>query len=300
LKTTIALLTCERLPELNPADRALIPLFAVQDIVAVPVVWNAPDVRWQDFSALIVRTTWDYYKEAEAFRRWLDAMEQIGVPVFNPVSVVRDNMHKFYLKRFQEKGITIIPTLFSAASAPLAFDELQTQGWEKVVIKPAISAGSFLTDSYELSALKRDRFQEIVSQGDWLIQPYLPEIATAGELSMIFFNGKFSHAVLKKPKAGDFRVQKQYGGQYQRVDPSPELLQLGQRIATLENDLLYARVDGVIIDNQFHLMELELIEPDLYFEFGDDISKRFVESVMEKISKTNVHSLRSTVHGKMQ
>jgi hypothetical protein len=102
---------------------------------------------------------------------------------------------------------------------------------------------------------------------------------------MIFFNGSFSHAVLKKPKVGDFRVQKQYGGQYQRVDPSAELLQVARHIATLENDLLYARVDGIIIDNQFHLMELELIEPDLYFEFGEDISQRFAASVMQKISK---------------
>jgi len=233
---------------------------------------------------LIVRTTWDYYKQADVFRSWLDAVERAGVPMFNPVSVVRDNMHKFYLKRFQEKGITIIPTLFSAAAAPLSFDTLQAQGWHKVVIKPAVSAGSFLTDAYEVGALTRGRFQELVSQGDWLIQPYLPEIATAGELSLIFFNGTFSHAVLKKPKDGDFRVQKQYGGQYQRIDPMPELLQVGQRIATLENNLLYGRVDGVMIDGRFHLMELELIEPDLYFEFGTDISQRFVNGVMEKLS----------------
>ena len=284
MKTTIALLTCERLPDLNPADRALIPLFAEKDIVAVPVVWNDPNIRWQDFSALIVRTTWDYYKQADAFRAWLDAMERLGVPVFNPVSVVRDNMHKFYLKRFQDKGVTIIPTLFSAAAAPLAFDTLHARGWDKVVIKPAVSAGSFLTDTYELHALTRDRFQEIVSQGDWLIQPYLPEIATAGELSVIFFNGAFSHAVLKKPKDGDFRVQKQYGGQYQRVDPAPELLAVAQRIATLENNLLYARVDGLMIGGTFHLMELELIEPDLYFEFGAEISERFVDCVMQKLS----------------
>jgi glutathione synthase/RimK-type ligase-like ATP-grasp enzyme len=143
----VALLTCERLPELNPADRALIPLFAEKGIDAVPVIWNAPDVRWQDFSALIIRNTWDYYKQAEAFKGWLDTIESIGVPMFNPVSVVRDNMHKFYLKRFQDKGITIIPTLFSPASSPLPYAALREQGWRKVVIKPAISAGSFLTDT---------------------------------------------------------------------------------------------------------------------------------------------------------
>ena len=288
MKTTVALLTCERLPELNPADRALIPLLAGQDIVAVPVVWDTPDVRWQDFSALIIRTTWDYYKQADAFRQWLNVIEETGVPVFNPVSVVRDNMHKFYLKRFQEEGIVIVPTLFSSADAPLKYETVLSQGWEKLVIKPAVSAGSFLTDTYASNALTHDRFQALISQGDWLIQPYLPEIAVQGELSLIFFNGVFSHAVLKKPKTGDFRVQRQYGGQYQRVDPTPGLLQIAQRIATLQGNLLYARVDGLMIGDEFHLMELELIEPDLYFEFGEDISKRFVGSVVEKMSAISV------------
>jgi glutathione synthase/RimK-type ligase-like ATP-grasp enzyme len=232
---------------------------------------------------LIVRNTWDYYKEADAFRDWLDAVEKTGVPMFNPVQVVKDNMHKFYLKRFQEKGITIIPTLFSSATTPVKWEMLQAQGWDKVVIKPAISAGSFLTQTYTTDTLTPEAYYEVVSQGDWLIQPYLPEITTEGELSMIFFNGTFSHAVLKKPKAGDFRVQRQYGGLYQRVDPTPELLQLAHQIATLENELLYARVDGVMIQGKFHLMELELIEPDLYFEFGEDIRKRFVESVIARI-----------------
>jgi glutathione synthase/RimK-type ligase-like ATP-grasp enzyme len=283
MKRTVALLTCERLPALNPADQALIPLFAEQNITAVPVIWKAPDVRWEDFSALIVRNTWDYYKEADAFRDWLDAVEKTGVPMFNPVQVVKDNMHKFYLKRFQEKGITIIPTLFSSATTPVKWEMLQAQGWDRVVIKPAISAGSFLTQTYTTDTLTPEAYYEVVSQGDWLIQPYLPEITTEGELSMIFFNGTFSHAVLKKPKAGDFRVQRQYGGLYQRVDPAPELLQRAHQIATLENELLYARVDGVMIQGKFHLMELELIEPDLYFEFGEDIRSRFVESVLEKI-----------------
>ncbi|MBT1688681.1 ATP-grasp domain-containing protein [Dawidia soli] len=280
---TIALLTCERLPDLNPADQALISLFAEQNIRAVPVIWKAADVRWTDFAALVVRNTWDYYKEADAFRQWLDAMDRTGVPMFNPVQVVKDNMHKFYLKRFQEKGVTIIPTLFSSATAPVKWETLQTQGWDKIVIKPAISAGSFLTQTYEARTLTPEALQEAVAQDDWLIQPYLPEITTEGELSMIFFNGTFSHAVLKKPQEGDFRVQRQYGGVYQRVDPTPELLALGRRIATLENHLLYARVDGVMLDGKFHLMELELIEPDLYFEFGEDIRRRFVTSVVEKI-----------------
>jgi glutathione synthase/RimK-type ligase-like ATP-grasp enzyme len=283
MKKSIALLTCERLPELSPADQALIPLFARQGIDARPVIWNDLNVRWQDYDTLVIRTTWDYYKQADAFRAWLDTVERLGIPMLNATHVVRDNMHKFYLRRFQDKGITIIPTLFSAAQNPLPFETLVAQGWAKVVIKPAVSAGSFLTEAYAVDTLTPVRFQEMISQDDWLIQPYLPEIATQGETSLIFFNGVFSHAVVKKPRAGDFRVQKQYGGQYQLITPSAALLQTAQHIATLEHNLLYARVDGVMIDNTFHLMELELIEPDLYFEFGEDLLKNFVAAVTKKI-----------------
>jgi glutathione synthase/RimK-type ligase-like ATP-grasp enzyme len=283
MKKPIALLTCERLPELGPADQALIPLFARQGIDARVVIWSDPNVRWQDFDTLIIRTTWDYYKQADAFRAWLDTVERLGIPMLNAAHVVRDNMHKFYLRRFHEKGITIIPTLFSAAQNPLPFETLVAKAWSKVVIKPAVSAGSFLTEAHHVDALTPVRFQELVSKGDWLIQPFLPEIATQGETSLIFFNGVYSHAVLKRPRHGDFRVQKQYGGQYQLITPSAALLQTAQHIATQEHNLLYARVDGIMINNTFHLMELELIEPDLYFEFGEDLLKNFVAAVTEKI-----------------
>src|SRR5690606_11631898 len=106
-----------------------------------------------------------------------------------------------------------IPTLFSPAADPVRYGVLRSRGWDTVVIKPAVSAGSFLTSTYESDALTEDSLHTMLSQGDWLIQPYLPEITTQGELSLIFFNGIFSHAVQKKPKAGDFRVQRQFGGQ---------------------------------------------------------------------------------------
>ncbi|HEY9044671.1 MAG TPA: hypothetical protein VIN08_02200 [Ohtaekwangia sp.] len=282
----IGLLTCQRLPQLHEADQALIPLFASKGITAKPVIWNDEDVRWEDYDCLIIRNTWDYYTQSDTFIAWLKRMGEKNVKLFNPVRIVQQNLHKFYLRTFEENGVRIIPTLFSSAASPISFEALQVKQWGKIVIKPAISAGSYLTTTFELSELTKQSFEEIVAGNDWLIQPYLPEITEQGELSMIFFNGIFSHAIVKKPKEGDFRVQRQYGGKYQLFQPSNELLDVGKRIiAQVNQSLLYARVDGVMIGNDFYLMELELIEPDLYFEFDDAIRERFVKAVMEQLSQ---------------
>jgi glutathione synthase/RimK-type ligase-like ATP-grasp enzyme len=282
---TIGLLTCARLPNLFEADQALIPLFNERGVKAHAVVWNDPAVDWNLYDCLVIRNTWDYYTQSDSFIAWLESIRDQSVPMLNPVEVVLQNLHKFYLRDFEREGITIIPTLFSGQGARVSFDELSARGWGHVVIKPAISAGSYLTKTFQVAALDRLSFDDLVSDGDWLIQPFIPEIERQGEMSMIFFNGRFSHAVVKKPKEGDFRVQRQYGGKYQLVHPEEMLVAVGSKIISqINQSLLYARVDGVMIDGVFHLMELELIEPDLYFEFNDAIKERFVEAVMARLN----------------
>jgi glutathione synthase/RimK-type ligase-like ATP-grasp enzyme len=117
-----------------------------------------------------------------------------------------------------------------------------------------------------------------------LLQEFMPEIQTLGETSFIFFDKKFSHAVNKKPAAGDFRIQVQFGGQYTLVHPSAELIGKAQQIVkTFTGALLYARVDGIVIDNELHLMEVECIEPDLYFNLSEGSMERFVSAVIDLI-----------------
>jgi glutathione synthase/RimK-type ligase-like ATP-grasp enzyme len=280
---TIALLTCQRLPNLFETDQTLIPLFERHGIKAEAAIWNDPSIDWRKYDALVIRNTWDYYTQSDAFIAWLKHIRDGKIPMLNPAEVVLQNLHKFYLRDFEENGVRIIPTIFSDQRQPATLEVLKQKGWNTVVIKPAISAGSYLTKTYAVPELTQQILHELVAGNDWLIQPFLPEIEQ-GELSMIFFNGKFSHAVVKKPKEGDFRVQRQYGGQYQLFDPSVDLLKVAEKIvAQVPQQLLYARVDGVMINDEFHLMELELIEPDLYFEFEDAIKIRFVEAVAQRI-----------------
>jgi glutathione synthase/RimK-type ligase-like ATP-grasp enzyme len=281
----IALLTCQRLPDLFETDQTLIPLFRQRGIHAEAAIWNDPDINWKKYDALVIRNTWDYYTRSNTFLNWLKQIRDSEIPMLNPADVVLQNIHKFYLRDFEQQGIRIIPTIFSDYREPARVDTLKQKRWDKVVIKPAISAGSYQTKIYDVNELTQQMLDELHSNNDWLIQPFLPEIEQ-GELSMIFFNGKFSHAAVKKPKDGDFRVQRQYGGKYQLFNPDSTLLGTAEKIISqVPQQLLYARVDGVMINNEFHLMELELIEPDLYFELDEAIKTRFISGVIDRLKK---------------
>jgi glutathione synthase/RimK-type ligase-like ATP-grasp enzyme len=281
----IALLTCQRLPDLFETDQTLIPLFRQRGIHAEAAIWNDPDINWKKYDALVIRNTWDYYTQSNTFLNWLKHIRDSEIQMLNPADVVLQNIHKFYLRDFEQQGIRIIPTIFSDYREPARVDTLKQKRWDKVVIKPAISAGSYQTKTYDVNELTQQTLDELHSNNDWLIQPFLPEIEQ-GELSMIFFNGKFSHAAVKKPKDGDFRVQRQYGGKYQLFKPDDVLLKTAEKvISQVPEQLLYARVDGVMINNEFHLMELELIEPDLYFELDEAIKTRFISAVGDRLKK---------------
>ncbi len=280
----IGILTCERLPDLHPPDQVLINLLFNHGHTAEAVIWSRKDVHWRDYDLLVIRNTWDYYLRAEDFRQWLDDMEKTGVRILNPVEILRSNMHKFYLREFEKKGIRIIPTLFSEKESPLSYQSLRLSGWEKIIIKPAMSAGSHQTEIFHTGDFSEARLHDKLNGSDWLVQPYLKDIEALGEISMIFFSGKFSHAVLKKPKEGDFRVQSQFGGAYTLTDPGQELISTALDILhKAGGSLLYARVDGILINGDFFLMELELIEPDLYFQLDPDIAVRFSKEILRSL-----------------
>jgi len=284
----IGLLTCQRLPDLTPADQLLIPELAKHNIAAEAVIWDHPDVIWTDFDYLIFRNTWDYYEKEFQFNLWLSTIKKLGIKTLNSIDIIEQNKHKFYLREMQNQNITIIPTVFIEKTNDLSLAEIIPSHWKKAVIKPAFSAGSYLTEVFEVANMEEinQKYKTIASEKDLLLQEFKPEIETEGEMSLIFFNKNFSHAVNKKPKAGDFRIQVQFGGIYAAVRPSAEVIQQAQSIVnTFPNDLLYARVDGIIINNKIQLMEVECIEPDLYFNYSEGSLHRFVNAILELIYK---------------
>jgi glutathione synthase/RimK-type ligase-like ATP-grasp enzyme len=282
----LALLTCEKLPQLTPQDHPLIAALAKHNITAIAVVWDDPSINWSDFDYLVFRNTWDYFEKENEFNHWLDAIERLGIKTLNPIAVIKKNKHKFYLREMEQQGIKILPTVFIDKTSNLNVKELMPTHWEKAVIKPAFSAGSYLTEVFDADDTEKINIQykDTAAEKELLVQQFMPEIQTVGETSFIFFNKKFSHAVNKKPIPGDFRIQVQFGGIYRLINPDTALLAKAQKIVdSFKAKLLYARVDGIVIDNELHLMEVECIEPDLYFNLSEGSLDRFVNAIVELI-----------------
>ncbi len=277
----IALLTCATWPGIQEKERVIAQEFSPH-IQANVVVWNDSTVNFSDYQCLIFRTIWDYFEHPEAFAAWLEKIAQLGIKTFNPIAAIRRNQHKFYLKQLQELGAAIIPTMFVEKNTGLDLATLIPEHWQKAIIKPAVSGGAYLTrlfDRSEIASVTAE-YTPIAAARDLLIQPFMPEIQEHGELSLLFFGGKFSHAVLKKPSAGEFRVQSQFGGNYRAIEASDELITTAQEIiSTFGGDLVYARVDGIMSNGKFLLMELELIEPDLYFDYDPGAKSRYIKAL---------------------
>ena len=162
-------------------------------------------------------------------------------------------------------------------------DILTEKNWEKAVIKPAVSGGAYKTSLISKNeAGNQETFEALIKENDVLIQKFIDEIKD-GEWSLIFFNKKYSHSALKVPKADDFRVQHEFGGKYiYKEAPAGSIQQAQKIVESVKDELLYARVDGIFINNVFYLMELELIEPDLFLD-GADAKENFMKAILEAL-----------------
>ena len=249
----IGLVTWRGLPELAPDDRLLRDALVRRGAEARAVVWDDASVDWRAFDAIVVRSTWDYHKRIDEFRAWLDRMD--GLPLWNPPSVLRWNTHKAYLLDLQARGIEIVPTLLVPAGSSF-------------IVKPAVSATAFRTERH-------------AADTDVLIQPFVPEVLTDGELSFMFLGQKFSHAVRKRAASGDFRVQNEFGGSAERFEPDEDLIAQAARIAAaLGDEWLYARIDCVVRDGRLILMELEASEPSLFLDA--ESAERFADAIVSR------------------
>jgi hypothetical protein len=286
---TLAIATCRAYPDLVEDDRALVARLGSAGIPAVPVLWDA-DVDWTRYRAVLLRSPWDYFEHEREFRAWLDRLERDRVPCWNPVPLVRWNLDKRYLKDLAARGVAIVPTLWldpaDGLTPEAAALRILDTGWPEVVVKPRVSAGAWRTVRLrrEEVAAHGDHLRTVLAGGGLMVQPFLPEILAEGEYSFLFFGGTFSHAVLKRPKAGDYRVQWTHGGSHVPIAPSSSLVEQARAVvAAAPSAGLYARVDGVVRDGRLLLMELEQIEPYLYFAQGPGSMHRFVEALRARL-----------------
>jgi glutathione synthase/RimK-type ligase-like ATP-grasp enzyme len=240
-----------------------------------------------DFDLVTPLLAWGYQRDCPKWFALLDQMRATGINACNPVSVLRWNSDKAYLAELDAAGIAIVPTRVSAALDQLALDNARTQfGTDILVIKPPISGGA--DGTFRLAA--SDPIPPSVAGQRMMIQPYFPSIAAEGEYSLFYFGGTFSHSIIKRPAAGDFRVQDQFGGYEEAVEApaaSKSLAEaaLATTAAITQTDALaYARVD-ILRDSEgnFRLMELELIEPSLFLRFAEDGGAAFANRVLAEL-----------------
>ena len=229
--------------------------------------WSSP-VDWSPYDLAIVRTTWDYTETREEFLNTLEKIEKQGVRVYNDLSVIKWNSHKSYLFDLQDRGVKIIESL---PLADFTADDLYkvTNYWssEKILLKPFVGATSRGLKLFANTFEGADKLIKEVetNNAEWFVQPFMREIAQ-GEISLVYFNKQFSHGLKKLPKAGDFRSQEEFGSQILSYEPTVQEVAFGEEILSkIPSELLYARVDYILINDQPHLMELELVEPALYF-----------------------------------
>ena len=232
------------------------------------------------FDLILPLMVWGNYRAVD---RWLDRVadwERQGLPIQNPPSVLRWNVDKIYLDRLRQGGAPTPPTVWAERGDAEAVKRAREQnGWTDVVLKPRRSGGAYRT--HRLMADDPLDFEAIEAPA--MIQPYFPGVGAEGEVSLIFFEGRFSHAIRKVAAKGDFRVQPDWGGEVTRAEPDDAEMAAAQAAlaAIEEGPLLYARVDMVRDqENRPVIMELELLEPDLYLGYEAGAQARFVEAVL--------------------
>jgi glutathione synthase/RimK-type ligase-like ATP-grasp enzyme len=286
MKTTfrLALATCAHLPGIHPDDVRLADALSGLGIAPVPCTWNDAAVDWSGFDAVLIRTTWDYFQRYDEFLQWL---ERLPVPTINDSALLRWNSDKRYLLELSQLGVDIVPARVSSAGN--LRELLAGMAGEDVVVKPTVSGGAWNTVRGHAGAPGfMHAVAQLPSSHDYLVQAFVPEVARDGEWSLLFFDGQFSHAVLKRAATGDFRVQSQFGGSVEQLEPGAAILASAQSalaaVAKLGYpDHAYARVDGVVIDGRFRLMELEMIEPALFLAARPDAAERFATNLENRV-----------------
>jgi len=281
----IILATCNRWPELSASDRLYGDALVRRGVAVSAVPWNGPVDAFSDAAAVVLRSTWDYHYDLPGFRAWLDALEGRGLRVHNAPALVRWNLDKRYLGDLAERGVSLPKTRVLArdsVAVAAALDEMQLS---RAVLKPLVGASG-----HNVRLVSRESAVAVVGAlgedgfaGDVILQEFVAEVRD-GELSLVFFDGRFSHAFRRRPPAGEFRVNSQYGGVVEPATvPADAMEQARAVLAVLPETPLYARVDGVLREGRLLLMELELLEPGLALDLDPDAAGHFAEATLRRL-----------------
>ncbi|MBI2427531.1 MAG: hypothetical protein HYV29_01795 [Ignavibacteriales bacterium] len=249
--------------------------------------WADKNFDWSSTRIALFRTTWDYFHRFSEFLQWLDVVSK-QTRLINPIELIRWNADKHYLRDLQEKGISIPPTRFIERGERVTLKDLHAEmNWKESVLKPTVSGGGRHT--YKLHAENvtehEEIFRSLISNEAMMLQPYLNSVETKGEIALMVIGGKYTHAVLKRAKPGDFRVQDDFGGTVHHYKPSQAEMQFAEEVVAQCDPLpAYARVDLIFDDqSQSVVSELELIEPELWFRFYPSAAEVLADAIAKNL-----------------
>jgi glutathione synthase/RimK-type ligase-like ATP-grasp enzyme len=266
-RARIAIATYEERPRLRDDDLILDSALRVEGLQPEPVIWNNDAVDWTEFDACLIRSTSDYHLSYDNFVAWIARVGK-AMPIWNPVEMAIWNADKIYLRELAEDGVPTIPTHWIERRSTVRLtDVLDAHGWDEGVIKPTVGLGARFLHRVRGDEEGQRKLDELLEIYGVMVQPFLPTIEERGETSLIYIGGALTHVLQKLPKPGDFRVQGTWGGSVSLREAIPRHLEIaGRALAHLDTAPVYARVD--IVDGPSGepcLIELELLEPDLFF-----------------------------------
>ena len=283
----VLLATSARLPDLTPDEDFLRAAFRDAGVACEPYVWDS-GAPIDPADTVLIRTCWDYHLRRDEFLAWADTVATHAL-LLNPPELLHWNSDKHYLVELEGKGVRIVPTvLLEQGSATSAADIMRAQGWERAITKPAISASAHRTAIVD-SRTADTALRALLTDGAALVQPFVEGVRDEGEWSLIFIGGEFSHAVIKRPAVGDFRVQEEWGGSTIAAQPDAALLAHARAaMNALPIAPVYARVDSIIHDGKPCLMEFELIEPSLFFLQDERAAVRLAAATIRERTRVEV------------
>lgn len=246
--------------------------------------WDNPNFDWSSTSFVLLRTCWDYSSRFLEFSKWLERVQKQS-KLINSASQIEWNINKHYLEDLMDRGVLVPPTKIITPKTKTSLKEWQEElEWDEMVLKPVVSAGGRHTYRIKKSEIDdyEPLFRKLIDQEAMLLQPFLQQIVTKGEIAIMVINGKVTHSVLKRAKAGDFRVQDDFGGSVEDYQANAEEVAFAEKVvAACPEKPIYARVDLLWDnDNRIALSEIELIEPEMWFRknpaAADDLAKAIV------------------------
>lgn len=249
------------------------------------IPWDDPDYDWTSTKCVVFRTVWDYFKRYDEFNTWLAEVSS-KTQLINPLSLINWNIDKKYLADLHQRGIPIVPTEFEKKGSRRSLKTIvDSRGWSAVVIKPNVGGAAFLTYRIMKDEIEENEnlFAELIADRDMLIQEYQETITSLGESSLMVFNGEYTHAVIKRAKYGDYRVQDDYDGTVHEYEPSEEEIALAENVFRCCEILpAYGRADFIWDEDGNPLLsELEIFEPELWIRNNPSAALNFAQGIIE-------------------